>query len=200
MLLLKVGAENCGARELEIITISVTPEKRLNQIIRWFIIQWNLKRRCSLVWFPFFQIRQISFYDKQTGIVGTRETIWATHKVVRVCMCACASVLGVGLGGTGQAYHKYAGRGLSNRGKMWAPLWFLLPVLMQLPTLKTLRPVIAVKCREQQSWKELGERDVSGGCALVVLLRLRVVVALLKKRMRSKDAGRACGLVGPFAA
>lgn len=34
---------------------------------------------------------------------------------------SCACVLGVGVGGTGQAYHKYSGRGLSNRGKMWAP-------------------------------------------------------------------------------
>lgn len=121
--------------------------------------------RCSFIWFAFFQIHQISFYDKQTGVVGIRERIWTTHKVVWVCLYMCAHVCWGSRGGC-TAYHKCAWRCLSNRGKMWDPLCFPLPVLMQLPTLKTALSVTAVQCREHQSWKELGDRNVSGGCAL----------------------------------
>lgn len=105
VLLLKLSTGKCGARQLEIITIPLTPEKRLNQIIRWSIIPWHLKVRCSLIPFIFFLIQQISFYNKQTGIVGTRETICATHK----CVSVWARV--------GPAYRKYTWRCLSNRGK-----------------------------------------------------------------------------------
>lgn len=118
-----------------------------------------------------------------------------------MCVCVCVRVCWEsGWGGLDRPTTNMLGGGFQTEAKCEFPLWFLLPVLMQLPTLKTLRSVIAVKCREQQSRKELGERDESGGCALVVLLHLSAVVALLKKRMHSKDAGSACGLVGLFAA
>lgn len=75
------------------------------------------------------------------------------------CGCVCMWVCAGGQGYLARPTTNTLGGGFQTEAKCAIPLWFLLPLLMQLPTLRTVRSVIAVKCREHPSWKEPGGRE-----------------------------------------
>lgn len=117
----------------------------------------------------------ISFCDKETGIVDTRERMWATHRIVYMCMHVCCGVKG----GTGQAWRRLSSKDKNVRSP-------LVPCTSAHAAAYAEDYQVCNSCKMQGASKlrGAGETEASVGCAFAAGSSCGPFI--------KKDAGSAC--------